>query len=209
LSGYADEGEVNVEFQDVVRKRKMVRTFDDKPIDPEVLERIIANAQRAPSAGFSQGWAFLVLSGRVETERYWSTTMSPERRASFGWPGMFNASTLIVALSNKSQYLARYSLPDKGWVDRDEKRWPVPYWDIDVGMAALLILQTAVDAGLGAVFFGIFDQAAFRKGFGIPDEYTAVGTVAIGHKAPTDRPSPSIKIVGKKPASEVVHRGHW
>jgi nitroreductase len=198
-----------MEFQDVVRKRKMVRTFEDRPIDREVLERIIANAQRAPSAGFSQGWAFLVLNGKEETERYWKTTMLPERRKGFGWPGMFNAAALIVCLSNKNAYLDRYARPDKGWADRDEKRWPVPYWDIDAGMAALLILQTAVDAGLGAVFFGIFDQAGFRKAFDIPDGYTAVGTVAIGHKAPTDRPSPSLKIVGKKPASEVVHRGRW
>lgn len=198
-----------MEFQDVVRKRKMVRTFTADPIDPEVLERIIANAQRAPSAGFSQGWAFLVLEGRAETERYWNATMTPERRARFGWPGMFNAPVLIIALSNKSAYLKRYSLPDKGWTDMDETRWPVPYWDIDTGMAALLILQTAVDAGLGAVFFGIFDQAGFRKAFGVPDEHTAVGTIAIGHKAPADRPSPSLKIVGKRPAADVVHRGKW
>jgi hypothetical protein len=122
---------------------------------------------------------------------------------------MFNAPLLIVCLSNKSQYLERYALPDKGWADRDETRWPVPYWDIDAGMAGLLILQTAVDAGLGAVFFGIFDQAGFRAAFGVPDEYTAVGTIAIGHKAPTDRPSPSLKIVGKRAAADVVHRGQW
>jgi nitroreductase len=198
-----------MEFQDVVRKRKMVRSFTDEPIAPELVERIVANAQRAPSAGFSQGWAFLVLDGRAETERYWNTTMTAERRKAFGWPGMFNAPLLIVCLSNKSQYLERYALPDKGWADRDETRWPVPYWDIDAGMAGLLILQTAVDAGLGAVFFGIFDQATFRKAFGVPDAYTAVGTIAIGHKAPTDRPSPSLKIVGKRSAADVVHRGRW
>ena len=198
-----------MEFQDVVRKRKMVRNFTAEPIAPEVRERIIANAQRAPSAGFSQGWAFLVLDGPQETERYWGTTMSAARRWEFGWPGMFSAPLLIVALSNKSAYLDRYALPDKGWTDRDEQRWPVPYWDIDAGMAGLLILQTAVDAGLGAVFFGIFDQAGLRAAFGIPDEYTAVGTIAIGHPAPTDRPSPSLQIVGKRPAADVVHRGGW
>ena len=198
-----------MEFQDVVRKRKMVRNFTAEPIAPDVIDRFVANAQRAPSAGFSQGWAFLVLSTADETERYWNTTMTAERRAAFGWPGMFNAPLLIVCLSNKSAYLDRYALPDKGWTDRDEQRWPVPYWDIDAGMAGLLILQTAVDAGLGAVFFGIFDQAGFRRAFGVPDEYAAVGTIAIGHPAPTDRPSPSLKIVGKRAASDVVHRGRW
>ena len=198
-----------MEFQDVVRKRRMVRTFTDEPIAPEVIERIVANAQRAPSAGFSQGWAFLVLDGREETERYWNTTMTPARRKEFGWPGMFKAPLIIVCLSNKSAYLARYALPDKGWADRDESRWPVPYWDIDAGMAGLLILQTAVDAGLGAVFFGVFDQAGFRTAFGVPDEYAAVGTIAIGHPAPADRPSPSLKIVGKRSAADVVHRGSW
>ena len=52
-----------MEFQDVVRKRKMVRSFEDRPIPPDVLDRILANALHAPSAGFSQGWAFVVLEG--------------------------------------------------------------------------------------------------------------------------------------------------
>ena len=198
-----------MEFQDVVRKRKMVRSFTAAPIDPPVLDRIIANAQRAPSAGFSQGWAFLVLNGAEETERYWNTTMTPERRAEFGWPGIFKAPVLVLCLSNKSAYLERYARPDKGWADRDEHRWPVPYWDIDTGMAGLLILQTAVDAGLGAVFFGVFDQTAVRTAFGIPEEYAIVGTIAIGHPAPSDRPSPSLAIVGRRKASDVVHRGSW
>ena len=197
-----------MEFQDVVRKRKMVRNFEDRPIDPDVLERIVANAQRAPSAGFSQGWAFLVLNDKDDTERYWSTTMSPERRREFGWPGLFNAPLLIVCLSHKQAYLDRYAEADKGWADRDENRWPVPYWDIDTGMAALLVLQSAVDAGLGALFFGIFDQAGFRAAFGVPDAYTAIGTIAIGHAAATDRPSPSLKR-GHRPAESVVHRGRW
>jgi nitroreductase len=197
-----------MEFQDVIRKRKMVRSFEDRPIDPAIVERLLANAQRAPSAGFSQGWGFLVLEGRDAT-RYWDELWPKERRAEFGWPDMFNAPLIIVCLSNKSQYLARYAMPDKGWSDRDEKRWPVPYWDVDTGMAALNILLTAVDAGLGAVFFGVPDQAKLRRVFGIPEEYTAVGTIAVGHPKATDRPSPSLKNVGRRSAREVVHRGSW
>src|SRR5438094_294540 len=133
-----------MEFQDVVRKRKMVRSFEDRPIPRETVERIVANVQRAPSAGFSQGWGFLVLEGKEDTARYWDANWPKERRADWGWPDLFNAPLLIVCLSNKRQYLARYAEPDKGWTDMDEKRWPVPYWDIDTGMAALPACATDV-----------------------------------------------------------------
>lgn len=185
----------------------MVRSFEDRPIDPAIVERLLANAQRAPSAGFSQGWAFLVLEGD-DAMGYWDALWPEPRRSEFGWPDMFKAPVLIVCLSNKGQYLDRYAMPDKGWTDKDEKRWPVPYWDIDTGMAAMNILLTAVDAGLGAVFFGVSDQATLKATFGIPDEYTAIGTIALGHPKAGDRPSPSLKL-GHRSPSVVVHRGKW
>lgn len=195
-----------MEFQDVVRKRKMVRSFEDRPVDHAVVERMLANAQKAPSAGFSQGWGFLVLEGKDEANRYWDM-VGPD--AFKGWPDLRNAPVIIVCLSNKKVYLDRYAMPDKGWADRDEKRWPVPYWDIDTGMAAMNILLTAVDAGLGALFFGVFDHAKFRATFGVPEEYTPVGTIAIGHPKPKDRPSPSLKNVGRRETADVIHRGRW
>jgi len=197
-----------MEFQDVVRKRRMVRSFEDRPIDRAVLDRVLANVQRAPSAGFSQGWGFLVLEGKAQTARYWDALWPADRRADWGWPDLFNAPVLLICLSSKAVYLRRYAEPDKGWTDMDERRWPVPYWDIDTGMAALLALLTAVDAGLGAVFFGVPDQAALRATFGIPDEYSAIGVVAIGHPKAADRPSPSLKR-GHRPAADVIRRGTW
>jgi len=197
-----------MEFQDVVRKRRMVRSFEDRPLPRDVVDRILANAQRAPSAGFSQGWAFLVLEAPDQRMRYWDALWSADMREKFGWPDMFKAPLLVVCLSHKRVYLSRYAEPDKGWTDMDEKRWPVPYWDIDTGMAAMLVLLTAVDAGLGAVFFGISDQAKLRETFGLPEELTAIGTVAIGYAKPYDRPSPSLKR-GHRPTEQVIHKGHW
>lgn len=183
----------------------MVRAFEDRALPDGALDRILANAVRAPSAGFSQGWAFLVLEGRHQTETFWSATFTG--REAFRWQGMFNAPAVVVPLSHKRAYIERYAEPDKGWTDRDESRWPVPYWDIDTGFASMLMLLTAVDEGLAALFFGIFKQDAFHEAFGVPDEYAAIGAIAIGYAAP-DEPSPSL-LRGRRPMDDVVHRGRW
>ena len=187
----------------------MVRSFESRALQPEVVERILANAQRGPSAGFSQGWAFLVLEGPEQTRAYWDA-VGPSDADAFRWPDLFKAPLLIVCLSNKAAYLDRYAEADKGWTDRSELHWPAPYWDIDTGMAALLILLTAVDAGLGALFFGVPPGKipALRTAFGVPEALSPIGTVAVGYPRPSDPPSPSLKR-GHRSASEVIHRGRW
>lgn len=198
-----------MEFQTVVRRRRMVRNFEPRPIPPAVVDRILDNAVRAPSAGFSQGWGFLALESDADREEFWATAFAGADRSSFRWDGLFRAPLIVVPCSNKRIYLDRYAEPDKGWTDRSESHWPVPYWDIDTGFAALLMLLTAVDEGLGALFFGILPHRVdgFRTAFGVPDEYQPIGALAIGYPAP-DEPSPSLKR-GRRPAAEVVHRGRW
>jgi nitroreductase len=199
-----------VEFADVVRRRRMVRDYDpDRPVPPEVRERLLEHAIRAPSAGFSQGWAFLVLEDAADRERFWSVTTAPG--APDAWlTRMRRAPLLVVPLSCKAAYLDRYAEPDKGWTDRDESRWPVPYWDVDTGMAALLVLLTAVDEGLGACFSGVPRERvdAFRAAFGVPAEYRPVGCVSVGYPGAEDRRSPSLRR-GRRGVEEVVHRGRW
>ncbi len=198
-----------MEFQDVVRRRRMVRNYDPaRPVPAEIRDRLLANALRAPSAGFSQGWAFLVLESAEDRARFWSATVTSGEPDAW-LRGMRNAPLLIVPLSHKQAYLERYAADDKGWTDRDETRWPVPYWDIDTGFAALLMLLTVVDAGLGACFFGLPVEriGAFRAAFGVPAEYTPIGCVSVGYRAP-DRRSPSLRR-GHRPVEEVVHHGSW
>jgi nitroreductase len=196
-----------MEFADVVRRRRMVRDYDpDRPVPAEVRERLLEHAIRAPSAGFSQGWAFLVLESAADRDRFWRATTGEE--APDVWlTRMRRAPLLIVPMSDKSAYLDRYAEPDKGWTDREEARWPVPYWDVDAGFAALLMLLTAVDLGLGVLFFGVFEVDGFRQAFGVPEPYTPVGALAIGHPLP-DEPSPSLAR-GKRALDAVVHRGRW
>src|SRR5450759_5547166 len=128
----------------------MVRRYDsDRDVPAKVVETALRNAIRAPSAGFSQGWDFVVLTKPGEREAYWSATTDPDDEPDMWLAGIKSAPVLILCLSDEGTYLRRYAESDKGWDDMDEARWPVPYWDIDTGMAALMILLTAVDEGLG------------------------------------------------------------
>jgi nitroreductase len=198
-----------MEFKDVVRRRRMVRNYDpDRPVPPEVLDQLLEYAIRAPSAGFSQGWGFLVLTEPADRDAFWAATTDDGEPD--GWlTGLRRAPVLVIAHSNKDVYLDRYAQPDKGWTDRDEAHWPVPYWDIDTGFASLMMMLGAVDSGLATCFFGIPPEshATFRATFGVPLMYTPIGVLSIGYAAP-DRRSPSLKR-GRKPVDEVVHRGRW
>ena len=199
-----------MEFSTVVRRRRMVRNYDpDRPVPPETVERILDHAVRAPSAGFSQGWAFLVLSDEADRDLFWSVSTPAEVGENRWLTGMRRAPLIVVPHANRSAYLDRYAEPDKGWTDRDEARWPVPYWYVDTGFAALLMHLTAVDEGLGSCFFGIPPErlVAFRAGFGVPEEFTPIGALTIGYPAPDHR-SPSLRR-GRRPVEQVVHRGRW
>jgi nitroreductase len=233
-----------MDFGEVVGRRRMVRDYQpDRPVPPEVVDRLLAHAVRAPSAGFSQGWAFLVLEEHVDRERFWTATTPPQAPTKAPAPSRHNArdqapstkapassrphpppqspsstrwlagmrrAPLIVAVhSHKDAYLDRYAEPDKGWTDRDEARWPVPYWHIDAGFAALMMLLTAVDECLGACFFGIPPErtGAYRDAFGVPVAYTPIGAITVGYPA-EDWRSPSLRR-GRRPMGDVVYRSRW
>ncbi len=196
-----------MEFAEVVRRRRMIRHYTDEPIPPDVVERILESALRAPSAGFSQGWAFLALTSAEDRARFWPHIPTRVEQT----PTMQLAPLVIVPLAHKATYLARYAEPDKGWEDRAEARWPAPYWFIDTGMASLLMLLTAVDEGLDACFFGIQpDQLApFRAAFDVPDDYAPIGAITVGHRAPDTPPQSTAVEQRRRDAHSVIHRGRF
>ncbi|HET6168179.1 MAG TPA: nitroreductase family protein [Marmoricola sp.] len=202
-----------MEFQDVVDRRRMVRNYSDEPVDPAIVDRALRNATHAPSAGFSQGWAFLLLDTPDAVASWWEASTDPESLARpDSWlAGMMRAPVVIVPCSSKAAYLDRYAEPDKGWTDRAEERWPMPFWHMDAAMASLLILQTAVDAGLGGCFFGIPVERtdAVRDAFGIDPDFDPVGVITLGHRAGDSGAPGSPARRRRAPLTDVVHRGRW
>jgi nitroreductase len=197
-----------MELREVVRRRRMVRRFDPRPLPDEVLDRVLHSATRAPSAGFSQGLDLLVLEGRDAVRGFWRATADPrfDRPYSNAEP-----PAIVLVLSDRQAYLDRYAAPDKAGLGMDtEAGWPVPYWDMDAAMAVMLMLLTATDEGVGAWYFGVFHGAgALLAGLGVPEGRRLVGAVALGYPAADDHPGGSARTRPRRPLDQVVHRGRW
>ncbi|MFV0459863.1 MAG: nitroreductase family protein [Actinomycetales bacterium] len=198
-----------MDFDEVLRRRRMVRAYQDRAVDEKVLDEVLRAGLRAPSAGFSQGWDFLVLTRAADRDLFWSTCSDPAATPDTWLRGMRTAPALVICLSDRDAYLDRYAEPDKGWTERDETDWPVPYWHTDTAMAAMLMLLAAVDRGLGACFFGVpaTRHQAVLDAFGVPANRTPVGVVSFGHPA-ADLRSPSLRR-GHRPVESVLHRGRF
>ncbi|HWJ80994.1 MAG TPA: nitroreductase family protein [Nocardioides sp.] len=206
-----------MEFAEVVRRRRMVRAYTGEPVDRAVVERALANATRAPSAGFSQGWGFVVLDEPDLVRSFWAAQSDDVDHPDRWLAGMMRAPVVVVPCSVKSAYLDRYAEPDKtrAGLGRDESRWAMPYWHLDAAMAALLILQTVTDAGLGACFFGLVPDRVerVRRALGLPDGEEApepIGAITIGHPAtPGAGARGSATRRRRTPWQEVAHHGRW
>ncbi len=201
-----------MEFSEILRKRRMVRDFDRRSISPDVVERILAAAQRGPSSGFTQGFELLVFAGPSETTTFWQA-IQPETFSAL--QGARNAPLVIVPFAHEAAYVERYKAADKALVGRRSGAdFPAPYWFVDTAFSAMLILLAAIDVGLGAFYFslGATSKAipAFRAALGIPDAFQPIGAIAIGYPGPEDRPPESASIRQRRRSSEaLIHRGRW
>jgi nitroreductase len=115
-----------------------------------------------------------------------------------------------VPLARKQAYLDRYALPDKAQTPLSrEEYWPAPYWDIDTGFGVMLILLAAVDLGLGALFFAIFQGGpALLKALGVPEGYRPIGAIAVGHPTAGARSTPELS-TGRRRGDDVVKWERW
>lgn len=194
-------------FHQLVRKRRMIRNFTDEPVSWDTIERIIDAGQRGPSAGFSQGVAFVVATEDATRARIaeiageqWYVRQGHE-------PFMSRAPVHVVITTSERIYHERYNEPDKKAKGQEEIGWPIPYWHTDAGAALMLVLLAAVDEGLGTAFVGVQDPTELQAVLNIPEDHQPIGVVFIGHPAP-DKKSGSLKR-GRRALNDVMHREQW
>lgn len=197
-----------MELAELVRRRRMVRNYDpDKTVSRESLERIAAIAQRAPSAGFSQGQRLLIVTEPARRVRLAKLAEEPEYVAAGFDPWISRAPAILIPTVSEQIYHARYQEQDKLEDDGTEIDWPIPYWYVDVGATMMLILLAAVDEGLAAGFLGLPDYGALRGELGIPADQQPIGMITVGYPL-ADRRSGSLKR-GWVPRDEFVHWEQW
>lgn len=190
----------------------MTRRFDPTPIPTAVLEELLATALRAPSAGFSQGIDLLVLSSESRRAQFWELASEASWREQPSAQHLMVAPTIVVPVADPLAYVERYGETDKARTllgGRGHQDWPVPFWLIDAAFATMLLLLSATDAGLGALFFQLHGvQDAVLAGLGLPAERELIGAVALGRPAPGDPSTSPAKRARRVPAT-VIHHEHW
>lgn len=189
----------------------MVRSYRADPVAPELVDAVLELAAKGPSAGNTWGTHFVVLEGPEHVARYWDLTLPSEKRESFPWPGLLIAPVIVLPCGDSSAYVDRYSEPDKARTGLGESAdaWSIPYWHVDTAMATMTLLHAATNAGLGALFFGMFEhERVVCDALGIPATVRPIGAVALGWPADDDRRSLSARR-GRPPADHIVHRGSW
>jgi nitroreductase len=197
-----------MEFGEVVRRRRMVRSYTDDPVDGDALDRILDRAQRAPSAGFSQGVFFVVVTDEDRRREIAQLAHEDEYVADGFDPWISRAPVHVIICASKDAYLERYSEPDKGGPDGEtgtEEGWPVPYWWVDAGASMMLLLLAVVDEGLAAGFLGSHNLRDLSTLLDIPDDVAPIGIVTIGHPA-SDRRSGSL---ARGRRTDAIHREQW
>ena len=201
-----------MDFKDVVHRRKMVRSFTDEPVDPETVRRILDVARRGPSAGYSQGVEFVVVT---DDETRQKIAAPAQEVVDLSGHHNFIAQALVhvVLCVSPEVYRARYRESDKMKVREqidDDALWVVPYWYTDAGAAMQLLLMAAVDEGVAAAFVG-GNGELLHELLGIPDDYIPIGIALLGHAAPDAAQFGDVSARRRlrRPYNEVVHEGRW
>jgi nitroreductase len=185
----------------------MIRRYRPDAVDRAVVERIVATACRGPSAGFSQGQAFVVVTDPARRARIAELCDELAYVARGAVPWVSGAPVHVVPCVRRADYETRYAEPDKAG-SRGPQRWAVPFWWVDGGAALMLLLLAAVDEGLGAGLLDIADREGIRELLEIPSDVEPLGLVTLGYAADTQPPS-SASRRPRRPLAEQVLWQRW
>ena len=173
---------LRMETWDTLRARRNVRTYTDRAIPDEDLDRILEAARRTPSSVNQQAWDFVVVTDRqqlVQLANIW--------RYAAHVAG--SAATIALVMPTSE--------------DRDER----DIMQYDLGQATMSIMLAAADLSIGSGHASVDDQALARRILGLPEDRECPVLIALGY--PADRPLAPMKHPKRRSFDDVVHRERW
>ena len=169
---------------DAVHGKRAVREFADRPIEPELLERIVRAGTRAHSSKNQQRWAFVVVEDRGRLQAL--STTGP-------YAGHVRGAAAAVALVT----------PDP----RADGQPLSVMWDL--GGAAAQMMLVAWDAGVGSCPATVYDQALVHEILGLPEDRWCEYILSFGYPADPSKLTAPLRHGGRLPMHDVVHREQW
>lgn len=164
--------------------KRAIRAFDERPLDPAHLERILQAGRRSGSSKNRQRWAFIVVQDRARLQEL--TAVGP-------WAAHLAGAAAGIALVT----------PDPGAPDAHESI------RFDLGQAAQNMMLAAWELGIGSVPATVYAFDVARRVLGYPDDHTCEYLLSFGYPAdPADLTRPK-KVGGRRPLSEIVHEERW
>jgi nitroreductase len=143
------------DFMELVRKRRSVRSYAERPVEREKLEELAEALRLAPSASNQQPWRLIFVDEPRLREEVARSTFSPLvnfNRFATGAP------VLAVIVIEKARALNRLGAALK------DREFPL----IDIGIAAAQLSLRATELGLGGCMLGWFDEGKIRRLLSIP-----------------------------------------
>jgi FMN reductase [NAD(P)H] len=194
-----------MQFTEILRHRRMVRSYTSEPVSDDVLRRVMECVNKAPSAGFSQGFHIVVV--RNQELRNKAADIAEVRYVDLGFPRWIAQAPVHIYVGiREDSYRERYSNEEvrSGW---DHIPWPVPFWWFDGGALFMLLQLAALNEGLATgIFSSVYtdELAALGEVVGFSADIGLAGVLTIGHQ---DHQGPHVippNAVFRKPLSDLV-----
>jgi nitroreductase len=169
-----------MDLYEVIKSRYSVRSYLNKPVEQEKLDRILDAARLAPSGSNRQPWKFVVVRD-AETRK-----------------------KLVLACSNQEFVgQAPVVIAGVGLMPDRIMSCGVPGDPVDVAIALEHVALAATAEGLGTCWIGSFHQDQIRTLLGIPANAKVIEVMTLGY--PADHPQPKTR----KPMKELVCYDQW
>ena len=171
-----------METWDAIRARRNVRAYQDRPIEPADLDRILEAGWRSPSASNRQPWDFVVVTDRSHLQALTAVWVGARHLAGA-------AAAVVMTLRQPEEQ--RYVTIDQ----------------YDLGQATMAMMLSAAGLGIGSCHAGVADLRLARELLGFPEDRGWALLISLGY--PADRPLAPVRRPDRRPFEDIVHRGRW